>query len=314
MLRYVLSEKGDREKIIENMKKGLEWRRKNMEVLRYLRLRSDGGNYEIHTDAATVPEAVLHVQQVTKIIFDHLTVGLINFKPNDVLSKEEETENRAELRFPLMVVRAMFNRPKTLLKKIKREDMVNHFSYQNEMMYRLIDGETRRTGRWVKLLSAVDATGFTLFNKELDLKFFRIMGESSKRSVFLHPQLVGGHAAVNFPSSMVSLMKFVKKLFSKRIVQKQGVCLGGPIHKRNDAAETCPFVKRHNLGNVLPPFLGGRAECPAFMDLDKKQKPAVETSSTATTDTKTVGESTQSEQPEQADLAILTELQATLDD
>ena len=71
------------------------------------------------------------------------------------------------------------------------------------------------------------------------------------------------------PSSMLTVLKFAKKLMSKSSASKFGICQGGNTHLRNDAAEKCPYVKRLGLGDVLPSFLGGTAKCPAFLDRDE---------------------------------------------
>ena len=247
-MRYILSDAGNKKTTIENIRKRFAWIREHKEAIDSLTLRADGGNFDFKNKS-------LHNAKVAKIFFEHMVIGLLGETPPD--------ENGVT--HPVLFGRMRYNRPKTLLSKVSKEDIIDHYTFQNEFMFRLVDKKTRETGRWVKLISGVDARGFSVLNKEFDFGLMRAIAGSSKNSVFLHPQLLETHAAVNFPSSLLNVLKVARKLMSSQMADKQSICLGGRTDNRSDAAEKCPFVKRLNLGPILPAFLGGVAECPAHL-------------------------------------------------
>lgn len=248
ILRHVLSEKGNKKKIIAAIRKGLEWRASHLAILQTLTMSPDGSDFEAAEEGS-------ELRKKFDFIKNHLAIGLIDGFPT--------------LPHPLFVIRGQFNMQKTIMKNIDRDAVKLYLLLQTEFYYRIVDERTRKTGTWVKVINVIDAKNFGPFKKEFDFKFFRVIGENSKDSDYLHPQLLAKKVALNVPSVLLTMIKFFKRFMSKRAMEKLGICLGSNIGSRTDAGEVCPFVKKHNLASFLPHFMGGTATCPAALLKDE---------------------------------------------
>lgn len=219
---------------------------------------------DTHTNY-TVKNKALRAYEVCQITQQYLTGGVLGYATID---------SSDDLKVPVLLVRLAYNRTKTLLAKLPAEELKSHMAFQNEAFYHLLDKLTRESGKLIKVITIADLQGMSVFGKEFGLSYLRLRGEHSKRSMFLHPQMLGVNVVLNLPSSMTFLIKLGKKLFSKRVTERLKFCSaeGKRTSNRDDAAEKCPFVRSHGIGSILPSFIGGKAQCPAFFDFEARQE------------------------------------------
>jgi hypothetical protein len=121
------------------------------------------------------------------------------------------------------------------------------------------DSMTRKEGRLVKAISVLDFQGFSL-TRGNDPRFSRIIGESSKLSEKLFPQLLGQSIFINVPKIVYWVINVIKPLMSKRAVEKMVFCPGNTISSK--PITDCPFISRILSVDDVPTFLGGKCNCP----------------------------------------------------
>lgn len=90
-------------------------------------------------------------------------------------------------------------------------------------------------------------------------KFFAAMGESSKISEFLHPQLVQRQCVVNAGATFKAVLKMASLFLSKKTVDRFKVC---PGFRTDMSASECPYVSKWVQDmKDLPTFCGGTCSC-----------------------------------------------------
>ncbi|KAI8615275.1 hypothetical protein BC830DRAFT_311178 [Chytriomyces sp. MP71] len=93
-----------------------------------------------------------------------------------------------------------------------------------------------------------------------DSRFMKVIGDSSKMSEKMFPQLLGKTVYCNAPSWMAwTFNTVVKPLISKKTAEKSVFCPGNVSGK---PFGDCPFLARYMMAESLPTFLGGKCECP----------------------------------------------------
>ena len=170
---------------------------------------------------------------------------------------------------PVFVVRAGRADTKEIMRQLSIDEVAETLLLQTEYMFMLADTKTRETGLLCKILSVVDLEGMSLFT--YDSKFPKALGKSSHMSAVYYPQLTGRTVIINLPSALKFLFMVFRNFMSASAVEKQTVCPGRSLKQ---SADECPFLAKFASASkqapgpvdaVLPPFLGGRAPCPAYL-------------------------------------------------
>ncbi|KAI8909154.1 CRAL-TRIO domain-containing protein [Gorgonomyces haynaldii] len=126
----------------------------------------------------------------------------------------------------------------------------------NNMDY--CDRETRKRNKIVKCISVLDFQGFSL-TRGNDSRFSKIIGDTSKISEKIFPQLLGKSVFVNVPSYFMFVLNLIKPLMSKKTVEKMTFCPGQLSGKPISA---CPYLRMYLKLEDVPSFLGGQCNCP----------------------------------------------------
>lgn len=155
---------------------------------------------------------------------------------------------------PIFVVRTGLGDPKGTLKALTIDECVEHLIFSNEVGFQKIDKNTRKYGKFCKTIAVIDMDGFSIFKG--DKNFFKALGDSSKLSEKVYPQLNGAGVLINTPATLRIIMRAFKTFQSKRSLEKQKIC---PVtnSKTKDANE-CPFLTKYKGVDQVPPFLGNR--------------------------------------------------------
>lgn len=158
----------------------------------------------------------------------------------------------------LFVVRAgLSDVPGMVAAGVTTEMFVEWTIHFREICFLAADRETRARRRLVKSISLVDmrsaSMGFTS-------RFASAIGESSKLSEFLYPQLLRRTVLFNPPSFFSVLFAIVKPLLPAKSLEKTAVCPGS---LSKPSASACPFAAALFDVNALPTFLGGACRCTA---------------------------------------------------
>lgn len=246
VLRYVLSEKGNKANILAAIRKGLKWRVDHLDLLRTLHLCTDG------TKMLYVGVEGTELKRKFDFIQAHLATAFV--------------DGQSSMPHPIFITRGKLNNLRTIMRKVDKQTLKLFSLLQVDLFFRLIDERTRETKQFVKVISVYDVKHFHPFSREFDVAFIRALAENSKHSEYLHPQQLGMRIFLNVPSTMLPVIKICRKLLTQRAKNKVRFCSGRNLQNRTDAGSACPFVKKHVLGDVLPGFLGGTAKCPASLD------------------------------------------------
>lgn len=156
---------------------------------------------------------------------------------------------------PLVFVRAGLTDTTVLMNEFTQDDIVKFMLWDKEVSFWKCDAITRREGMLTKVLVVMDLTNMKLFGN--DQRFFAALGESSKISDQLHPQLVQRTAIINAGDAMKWMWQVARLFLSKRTVEKISVCVGFDKAK---GANACPYASAWTNTDELPTFVGGKCE------------------------------------------------------
>ncbi|KAJ3062337.1 hypothetical protein HDU98_001785 [Podochytrium sp. JEL0797] len=157
---------------------------------------------------------------------------------------------------PVFYVRIGISNDKALMDTVPYQDVLNFMISNNIKIMKACDKASREQQKIVKAIGVID---FLHISRVPDSRFFKILGESSKMSEKMFPQLMGKNIYVNAPSAVVwTFGTVLKPLLSKKTVEKTVFCPGKGSKK---GIAECPYLARYlDLENV-PSFLGGGCEC-----------------------------------------------------
>ncbi len=158
---------------------------------------------------------------------------------------------------PLAYIRAGLIDLDELMDVVDVEQMARFFVFDKEVVYTMCKMATLRTGFVTKALYIMD--GANLGITDANRKFFAAMGDSSKLSEFLHPQLVQRQCVVNAGATFKAVLKMASLFLSKKTVDRFKVC---PGFKPGKSAAECPYVSKWMRDVAdLPTFCGGTCNC-----------------------------------------------------
>ncbi len=158
---------------------------------------------------------------------------------------------------PVSYIRAGLIDLDELMEAVDVKELARFFIFDKEVVYTLCDLATRRNGFITKALYVMD--GANLGVLDANRNFFKAMGESSKASEFLHPQLVQRQCVVNAASSFKAVLKVASVFLSKKTLDRFAICRGFDLDK---SAAMCPYASQWiREMSELPTFCGGTCNC-----------------------------------------------------
>ncbi len=184
-----------------------------------------------------------------------------------------QTVGDTDMRFggwTTFVVRTAHSDLPALMSALTVKQVSDYLTFSKELQWRECDRLSRETNVLVKNLSIIDMNGFSFFGA--DRRFFKALGDSSKQSAVLYPQLLGATICVNAPSFMQLLVSAFSPFFPKSFLDKQRFCK--VKNSETEPASKCPYLNMFGGQDAagktvpvpgLPDFLGGVAPCPAVL-------------------------------------------------
>ena len=157
---------------------------------------------------------------------------------------------------PFLIVRAGLTDTVRLMNEVSEEQLRQFFIYDKEVGFWECDRLSRESGKITKMMGILDFTNVSLFGN--DNRFFAAMGDSSKTSDKLHPQLVQRMIAINTGSAIQLLYQVGKMFMSERTFAHLAVCTG---FDKSLGASACPYAKLWVNVDDLPTFAGGKCNC-----------------------------------------------------
>ena len=158
---------------------------------------------------------------------------------------------------PLYIIRAGISNTVALTNAHTHEEMVEFMMYRKELGFLLCDAMTRKTRKLTKLVTVNDLSHVSLL-AGTDKRFTAVLGEASKLSETLYPQLLDRAVLINAPYIFGAIWSIIKGLMSANTRAKVAVC--GSSDTRKGDISKCPFAKLINL-HTVPSFLGGGCRC-----------------------------------------------------
>ncbi|GBG31179.1 SEC14-like protein 5, partial [Hondaea fermentalgiana] len=221
LLRFVLSSEGDVSKAAKQVRGALAWRKEH---------------------AKSLQQAVQGGHELQSRLSRYQCAAFCGALGDD--------------KHPLFLVRAGVSDMKAMMRNMSLEDATMALAFSNEIGFQICDARTRKSGKFIKMITGVHAAGFAM--SRFDPKFVQALGKSSHLSQMVYPQLLGMQVLVSLPSPIRFIMRMVNKLQNKRAVEKQKLCPG-------HGADDCPFLSRWKALDQVPQMMGGKKpddECP----------------------------------------------------
>ena len=164
---------------------------------------------------------------------------------------------------PLYIVRTGLCNLKGLMAAMPFEEVSDFLLFSKEVAYGRCDHLTRKTRQLIKMVTVIDMSGYSMFGG--DSRFYKALGDSSKKSADYYPQLLGKTVLINTPSFLRVVWSAFSVFMPKSALEKTTVCpaTGTSLANTPDAT-ACPFIRRwcgNSVGSV-PDFLGGTMPCP----------------------------------------------------
>eukprot|EP00928_Gymnodinium_smaydae_P075454 TRINITY_DN58477_c0_g1_i1.p1 TRINITY_DN58477_c0_g1~~TRINITY_DN58477_c0_g1_i1.p1 ORF type:complete len:314 (-),score=31.35 TRINITY_DN58477_c0_g1_i1:150-1091(-) len=128
--------------------------------------------------------------------------------------------------FPLYVIQSGRSQLRELMGHVCTESVSLWLTWRNEIGYWRCDAASRNTGFLVKQIVVMNLAQSRIAGQ--DPRFFVAYGGSSKRSEWLHPQLLGRLIVVNPPAYMSYFWALGRRLVSERLLSKVHVHNGEP--------------------------------------------------------------------------------------
>mmetsp|Transcript_23541 Transcript_23541/g.57669 ORF Transcript_23541/g.57669 Transcript_23541/m.57669 type:complete len:426 (+) Transcript_23541:254-1531(+) len=157
---------------------------------------------------------------------------------------------------PMYIIRAGISNPAAMVEGIPNDVVVDFMMYRKEIGFLKCDALTRSTRVLTKLVTVNDLSHVSIISGA-DKRFQAVLGESSKLSEVLYPQLLDRAVLINVPYIFGALWSLFKNVISVKARAKVAICPGNTL--TGDISK-CPFAKLIDL-DTLPSFLAGRCRC-----------------------------------------------------
>ncbi|KDO35403.1 hypothetical protein SPRG_00253 [Saprolegnia parasitica CBS 223.65] len=155
---------------------------------------------------------------------------------------------------PIFYVRIGLCNPRALMDNVSYDAVVENMMLSREATMVYLDAKSRETRTLLKAITILDFNGFSLLRGN-DARFSKVLGDTSKLSEKMYPQVLGRTIFVNTPAIFSFCFRLVKPLMSARAVAKMVFCPGGK------QLSDCPYVAKYLRLSDLPTFLGGQCTC-----------------------------------------------------
>jgi len=223
LLRYILSRKTV-DKAEPAVRKGIEWRAANKEWL--AKAKEEGGKAP-YSD---------QIERFTAV---------------DIHKRNRDGG-------AVMIIRAGLTPVKQLMEVATVPQLTDWFMFLKEKTFLICDEATRRTGKLVKTVVLNDATGvpgmWELMGLMRNNGLMTALGDSSKLSESVYPQLVSVSVILNPPGFVRVVFKIARVFMSASMMEKVKLCGG---HTSGDIT-SCPYAAKLIPLENIPTFLGGK--------------------------------------------------------
>ena len=155
---------------------------------------------------------------------------------------------------PVFMIRSGLTNSRAMMDNIPRDVLLDWMLLRREFCLAELERGPYAAGVLGKVVFVNDLNHVSFWNG-MDSRFQKILGEMSKLSENLYPQLMDRAVLVNPPSFMRVLFAAVKPLLSKKVLEKMAICPGFRSGKTNVA--DCPYASRRFRAEHLPTFVGG---------------------------------------------------------
>lgn len=157
---------------------------------------------------------------------------------------------------PVYCIRAGISNPSAMMDAHTKDEVLMFMMYRKEIGFLIADERTRRTRKLHKLITVNDLNHVSLM-AGTDKRFQKVLGESSKMSETLYPQLLDRAVLINVPYIFSVIWSMVRGLISAKTKAKVAICPGDTL--KGDVSK-CPFAK-HVKMETIPTFMGGTCRC-----------------------------------------------------
>lgn len=157
---------------------------------------------------------------------------------------------------PVYCIRAGVSNPPAMMDANTKDEVLAFMMYRKELGFRICDEKTRKTRKLHKLITVNDLNHVSLM-AGTEKRFQKVLGESSKLSETLYPQLLDRAVLVNVPYIFSVIWSMVRGLISAKTRAKVAICPGDTL--KGDVSK-CPFAKMINM-ETIPTFMGGSCRC-----------------------------------------------------
>ena len=159
---------------------------------------------------------------------------------------------------PLHLVRGGVVNSQAIMKCVSKEELSQWFVHQKLQAWEVCDRLTRESGRIIKLVSIIDLNNFSMWSA--DSTFRQALGDSSKLSENLFPQLQGKTVILHPGAAFSMMFKIFSLLMSKAMVEKVATCSG--TYHTGKTINDCPYVARtFESPDLVPSYAGGGCHC-----------------------------------------------------
>mmetsp|Transcript_31662 Transcript_31662/g.90895 ORF Transcript_31662/g.90895 Transcript_31662/m.90895 type:complete len:310 (+) Transcript_31662:89-1018(+) len=205
LLRYVLSYGGPGQAAKDAVLKALEWRESYRSLVEAARNCTD------ETDSSALREYIS--ENHLRTLDSCLQAGFFG-------------TTECPPGFPLYLIQSGQSALRALMSQVPGESVSLWLTWRNEIGYWRCDAASRQSCCLVKQIVVLNLAGCKLMDQ--DPRFFVAYGRSSKRSEFLHPQLLARQVVLNPSPFMGYFWALGRRLLSERLLKKVHVHSGRP--------------------------------------------------------------------------------------
>jgi hypothetical protein len=226
VLRFLLV---DKDNVVENIRRALQWRRANRELL----LNAQQGKFPYDAEMSR-----------------HVKRGACGWLADQ---------------YAVVIVRGGHGNAAGIMRELTMEQCIQSLLFYNEYMFALVDDKTRRTGKLCKVIFIMDLQGFSL--KNFDRRFAKANGDTTHIGNLYYPQLIKTIAIVNLPSTFRILYSFSKMFTSRWALETQKICPARTRGRSaRDCPFLSRFGP--DATSQVPHFLGGTHPLPSCLQLE----------------------------------------------
>ena len=152
---------------------------------------------------------------------------------------------------PIIIVRIGLCNTDALMEALTEKQVAEYMLLNREWAYVQCDKLTRETGKIVKIQTVQDFQNMSFATNK---RFMRALGESSKMSEKMYPQLLGKSCMINAPAWIYKFWSIFKHIMSAKSVEKTKFCparntrkevrsptsIDGGVHQRSMCFPFCP--------------------------------------------------------------------------